>query len=107
MHAWDNRDVRRLAGEIRKEGWKEIGYRIIKRRFMYHKKSRPDMSEGCAEKIDWTFVNYVWNFKKKNRPQIIALLDAYSDQKNMVILRSRRMVAEYIEQMKKSVKSRT
>jgi adenylate kinase family enzyme len=30
-------------------------FRIVKRRFMYHGKSRPDMDEGCPEKLDINF----------------------------------------------------
>lgn len=28
-------------------------YRIVKRRVMYRNQTRPDMNEGCPEKLDW------------------------------------------------------
>ena len=30
-------------------------------------KVRPDMAEGCPERLDWEFVKYIWNFNKNNR----------------------------------------
>ena len=30
-------------------------------------KNRPDMPEGCPERLDWEFVKYIWNFNKNNR----------------------------------------
>lgn len=34
-------------------------YLILKRRIQFHKKSRPDMAEGCIEKIDWAFFKFI------------------------------------------------
>ncbi len=43
-------------------------YRVIKRRIMYHGKTRPDMGEGCPEKIDFEFLKWVfWDGRKKRR----------------------------------------
>ncbi len=30
-------------------------------------KARPDMSEGCPERLNWEFFKYIWNFNKNNR----------------------------------------
>ncbi|HEY5588821.1 MAG TPA: AAA family ATPase, partial [Candidatus Paceibacterota bacterium] len=37
-------------------------YRVIKRRLMYHGKSRPDMNKGCLEQLNWEFIKWVWNY---------------------------------------------
>lgn len=43
-------------------------YRVIKRRIMYSGKTRPDMGEGCKEKIDFEFIKWVlWDGRKKRR----------------------------------------
>src|SRR5687767_2595929 len=31
-------------------------WRITKRRFLYSGRSRPDMAEGCTERLNWEFV---------------------------------------------------
>lgn len=45
-------------------------FRAIKRYFMYRGKTRPDMQEECFEKIDWSFVKWIWQFPKNHEPLI-------------------------------------
>ena len=33
---------------------------------------RPEMGEGCPEKIDFKFLRYVWTFRAKQRPKLLA-----------------------------------
>lgn len=49
--------------------------RIFKRRWMYRGKTRPDMAEGCPEKIDWEFVKFIWTYPKKKRPGVFEMLE--------------------------------
>jgi len=39
----------------------------VKRVIRYHGKTRPDMGEGCPERIDWEFVKWIWHFNRENR----------------------------------------
>jgi adenylate kinase family enzyme len=50
-------------------------YRVLKRRIMYHKKTRPDMGEGCEEKIDFEFIIWVWSFRKKKIPDLLNKIE--------------------------------
>jgi adenylate kinase family enzyme len=38
---------------------------------------RPDMAEGCAERLDLPFLRYVWGFNGAERPGIAAALERY------------------------------
>ncbi|WP_432363847.1 AAA family ATPase [Sporosarcina sp. UB5] len=49
--------------------------RIFKRRWMYRGKTRPDMAEGCPEKVDWEFVKFIWTYSKKKRPGVLQMLE--------------------------------
>ena len=75
-------------------------YRIVKRRFMYIGKSRPDITEGCKEKLDFEFVNWVWNFNKDVRPKIIEKLKEYSKEKDIIVFSSKIEVAKYLKGIK-------
>ncbi|TJY43851.1 DNA topology modulation protein [Cohnella pontilimi] len=75
-------------------------YRIIKRRIKYHGKTRPDLNEECPEKLDWAFFVWVWNYKKRSRPKIIKALETVKDQKQVIILSTRKQVNEFIDRMK-------
>ncbi len=52
-------------------------YRVIKRRIMYAGKTRPDMGEGCEEKLDWEFLRWVvygGRRKRKSNLELMAYL---------------------------------
>ncbi len=35
-------------------------WRVVQRVFQYKGRTRPDMGEGCPEKVDWEFLSYIW-----------------------------------------------
>lgn len=59
-------------------------------------RTRPDMAEGCPEKIELKFLfDWVWNYPTRSRARTAARLDALSNEKTVLILRSRREVAAF------------
>jgi hypothetical protein len=46
------------------------------------------MAEGCSEKLDWEFIQWVWNYSQRSRPKIVKLLEEHSQSKQVVWLRS-------------------
>lgn len=71
-------------------------YRIMKRAWIHRGTSRPDMAQGCNEKIDLEFAKWVWRFPKDARPGILKVL---SEVKNVdiCILRSPKEVKGFLE----------
>ncbi|HEX4693434.1 topology modulation protein [Sphingomonas sp.] len=51
-------------------------WRVIQRFVALRGRVRPDMGEGCPEKLDLEFLHYVVTFRRRQRPKIIAALDA-------------------------------
>ncbi len=51
-------------------------WRVVKRWWQLRGRVRPDMSEGCPEKIDLEFLHYVATFRLLQRPRIVAALEA-------------------------------
>lgn len=72
-------------------------YRVLKRRIQNQGKTRPDMREGCKEKIDLEFLWWVWTYPKK-KPGIEKLL-ADLEGKDVVILKSRKEVDIFLEKV--------
>ncbi|REE94553.1 adenylate kinase family enzyme [Paenibacillus taihuensis] len=71
--------------------------RIFKRRIMFHKKTRPDMNEGCQEKIDWAFIKWVWNYPKRSRLSTLSKLETAAAQgKQVIIVNTRKQVKELL-----------
>ena len=43
---------------------------VIKRVLTTYGKVRPDMGDGCPERIDWEFLKWVWNFNKNANQEL-------------------------------------
>lgn len=55
-------------------------YRILRRIVQYRGKSRPDMAEGCPERLDFAFLWYVARWNSGPRPRTEAKLAGYEDK---------------------------
>lgn len=75
-------------------------WRITKRRITYRKRSRPDMAEGCNEKLDLEFIRWVWNYSNRSRPRVIKLLNENKAAKTIVWLRSNDDVERFLKSCK-------
>ena len=71
-------------------------WRVVKRRLLNRNRSRPDMAEGCNEKLDWSFVQWIWNYSRRSRPKIVRLLAEHAATKEIVWLRSRSDVEKFL-----------
>ncbi|WP_256354448.1 AAA family ATPase [Pseudomonas reactans] len=61
---------------------------------------RPDMPDGCSEKLDrgfLTFLRYVWNFDRNSRPGIERTRLAVGPQVLTVHLQNRRQIEAFLE----------
>ena len=66
--------------------------RVVKNRG----RARADMGEGCTEWLDPEFAGWIWNFNKKYRRTYYELLENV-ENKNIVILKSRRQADKFLE----------
>ena len=73
-------------------------WRVIKRRVMYHGKSRPSMTQGCNEKIDWALIQWIWGYPRKRR-DMLAWLAEIKPPKQVYHLRGRRAVKRFLQQL--------
>ena len=71
---------------------------VLKRVFTTYGKVRPDMGEGCPERIDWDFLKWVWDFNKNKREKNYRLLNE-AEGKETIVLKNRRAVKKFLEQV--------
>lgn len=74
-------------------------FRVLKRMIQYRNKTRPDMGEGCKERIDIHFLKWVWNYPKTKKPEILKNLNKLSGCKNVIILRSPKEVQQFLDKV--------
>jgi adenylate kinase family enzyme len=75
---------------------------VIKRRLMYAGKTRPDMAEGCNEKLDLEFLLWVLSYPFKKRRLIYEKVKKYSDGKQIFIYRNRKQLNGLISRLEGS-----
>ena len=68
---------------------------VMKRILSTYGTVRPDMGEGCPERFDWEFLQWVWNFNKNKREKNYRLLEQYRDKK-IYILKNRNQVKQFL-----------
>jgi adenylate kinase family enzyme len=62
-----------------------------------HGRVRPDMGDGCPERLDWDFIKYTWNFEKTQGAENRALVRGSG--KPAVWFRSRRDARRYLTEI--------
>ena len=72
-------------------------WRAIKRAVQFRGETRPDMGEGCSEKIDLEFIQYIWGFRKRENDKINRRLnEAIQVGKQIIRLTTKAEVDAYL-----------
>jgi adenylate kinase family enzyme len=71
---------------------------VIKRIVTTHGTVRPDMGEGCPERIDFEFLKWVWNFNKNKRERYYQQLKD-TPHAQVIILKNRRQVRKFLNSL--------
>ena len=72
--------------------------RAIWRAVTYRGGGRPDMAEGCQEKIDLEFYRYIWTFNREKAPELEAALTTHGAHARIFRLKSDREIARFLAQ---------
>lgn len=72
-------------------------YRVVK----YRGKTRPDMTVGCHEKVDWHFLKFIWDFKHRGNVKIAAMLERVKHEKRIYRLKNYTEINAFVEEMKR------
>jgi adenylate kinase family enzyme len=72
-------------------------WRVVKRWRVYRNHSRPDVAEGCNDKLDWEFISWVWNYGKRSRPKIVGALNRSAQSKQVIWLRTSAEVERFLD----------
>lgn len=75
-------------------------WRVVSRVFRGYGRVRPDMADGCREKIDWAFFKFVWEYRKIRRPRILTAMKKYSPNATVIRLVTSREVDSFARELK-------
>jgi len=71
-------------------------WRVIRRTFRFYKRRRPDMADGCYERLDVKFLQFVWNYPERSRPKVLSRINSFADSARFIHLRSPREVKRFL-----------
>jgi adenylate kinase family enzyme len=71
--------------------------RIVRRAVRYRGRVRPDMAQGCPERLRWEFLSYTARFPWGGRRRIVAKLPAFTG--TLVRLRRPREAARFLREL--------
>ena len=73
-------------------------FRALRRIQRWRGRTRPDMAEGCPERLDPAFIRWIWDFHRTQRPRVLELLDGWKGEAH--IFRSPAQCAAFLAQQK-------
>lgn len=71
-------------------------WRVLKRLLTSRWRGRPDMAEGCVDKLSVKFLQWVWSYPERSRPKVLALLEEKAAGKRVLRLRSDAEVERFL-----------
>jgi adenylate kinase family enzyme len=69
--------------------------RVTGRMLRGYGRVRPDMSQGCPEKVDLPFLLFTWNWNRERRTRNLGLVAAFGGR--TVVLRGSRAVRQFLD----------
>jgi len=62
-------------------------------------RARPEMAEGCPERLDFEFVRYVWTYRRQQRPKLLTYFQGLRADQSLVCFTDRRQANEYLKEI--------
>jgi adenylate kinase family enzyme len=74
--------------------------RVLTRYLRYRGKTRPDITEGCPEKIDMDFIRWIWNYPRVSKPRILKFMEKLKASKNVYFLQNQKEIEEFLKALR-------
>jgi adenylate kinase family enzyme len=72
---------------------------ILKRIARSYGQVRPEMGEGCPEKIDFEFFRYVWTYRRQQRPKLLDYFQGLRADQELVCFSDRAQADDYLQKI--------
>ena len=102
----DGNYTRYGAGELRRQTsdtviWFDLPRRscvlgITKRIAGSYGQVRPEMAEGCPERLDFEFFRYVWTYRQRQRPKLLEYFQGLRADQSLVCFVDRMQANDYL-----------
>ena len=94
-------DLRRRAADV--VVWFDLPRRtcmvgILTRIATSYGRVRPEMAEGCPERIDTEFFKYVWTYRRRQRPKLLNYFEGLRSDQPLIRFTNRKQAARYLRE---------
>jgi adenylate kinase family enzyme len=72
-------------------------WRVLKRLLQFYGRQRPDLPQGCYDRVSWEFLKWVWHYKKNSRPRIEKLFHETRNKVQQIHIKSPQEVDQQVE----------
>ena len=76
-------------------------WRAVRRVLRARWTTRPDMANGCRERLDLTFLAFIWGFRRAKRPAMLRQLREVPAGTRVVHLTSSRAAARFLAELER------
>ncbi|MGA9289713.1 MAG: topology modulation protein [Anaerobacillus sp.] len=77
-------------------------YRVLKRWFTHIGQTRSDMGSGCKEKMEWSFLKFIWTTyypRKQKMKKRFAQFQQMGPEKNVILLRNKAEIINFLHEL--------
>jgi adenylate kinase family enzyme len=71
----------------------------VRRYLRYRRQTRPDLAEGCTERLTYEYLKWICSYRKTRRPRIVRRLRQIESAKQVVILDSHAAVEAFLSNL--------
>lgn len=69
---------------------------VFVRCWRYRRRPRPDMAPSCPERLELSFLKYVWSYPERHRPRVLGRVEHEGKSDVLVRLRNRRQARAWL-----------
>ena len=70
--------------------------RVFRRRLRFRGRARPDMNQGCPERLDAKFLWWIWTYPSRRRPHILTRLAQLPPSQQAIVLSSDAAIESFL-----------
>ncbi|MCA1321993.1 topology modulation protein [Bacillus tianshenii] len=74
-------------------------YRVVKRWLTNLGKTRPDMGEGCEEKMEWSFIKFIYTTYHARKRKMRERFRKYGNGRTIIVLKNQKEIEAYISRI--------
>jgi len=71
----------------------------LQRYLHFRGRTRPDMGEGCEERLNLRYLGWIVSYRRRRRPRFLHRLETLDPSKQVVVLHSRNEIKQWLDDL--------